>query len=221
MRSVCVFVALLCLTCALSAGQASPPDSFDQWKVYGGYQYTQLDTHAVQDALNLQHAIDPTFPLVSFGNHQNLNGWNFGLQEDITKWFGVVVDVGGGFGTNNINAGTVGAVTTDVRTKLRLYTFTGGPQFTLRHSSKFQPFARILIGGAWASSSINVLANNVPQFAEVKTKDDGFAYGGGGGADFFFSKKAGLRVAVDLIRTPFAQDTQNNIRATAGLVCRF
>src|SRR6185369_17444962 len=139
------------------------------------------------------------FPLINFGDHQDLGGWNFGVQEDITKWFGVVVDVGSGYGTNNINAGTVGAVTVDVRTKLRLYTFTGGPQFTLRHSSKVQPFARVLIGGAWTSSSTNVLANNVPLLAELRSKSDGFAYGGGGGADFFFSKQAGLRVAADLI----------------------
>ena len=100
MRGICAFVAISCLTCV---GQASPPENFDQWKVYGGYQYTRLDTHAVQDAFKLQHALDPTFPLVNFGDRQNLNGWNFGMQEDITKWFGVVVDVGGGFGTNNIN----------------------------------------------------------------------------------------------------------------------
>src|SRR5436305_15119957 len=108
MRSICAFAAVLCLTCVLSVGQASPAASFDQWKVYGGYQYTKLDTHAVQDALNLQHAIDPTVPLLNFGNHQDLSGWNFGVQEDITKWFGVVVDVGSGYGTNKINVGTVG-----------------------------------------------------------------------------------------------------------------
>ena len=221
MRRICVCAAVLFLACVLSAGQASPPESFNQWKVYGGYQYTMLDTHAVQDALNLQHALDPTFPLINFGDHQDLGGWNFGVQNDITKWFGVVVDVGSGYGTNNINVGTVGAVSVDVRTKLRLYTFTGGPQFTLRRSSKIEPFARILIGGAWTSSSTNVLENKVPLFAELKAKEDGFAYGGGGGVDFFFSRKAGLRVAADLIRTPFSQDTQNNIRATAGLVIRF
>lgn len=132
-----------------------------------------------------------------------------------------MVDVSGTYGTNNIDLGSVAGISTKTRTKLRFYTFTGGPQFTLRRSSKVQPFVRVLIGGAWESFSANVLLNNVPQFAEVKEKDSGFAYGGGGGADFFFSRKIGLRVAVDILRTPFSDDTQNNVRGTAGIVFRF
>jgi opacity protein-like surface antigen len=194
----------------------------DQVKIYGGYQYTSLDTHAVQDALNLQHTLDPTFPLLNFGSHQNMHGWNFGGEEDtLAPWFGVVVDVSGTYGENNINLGTVAGVTTKTRTKLRLYTFTAGPQFTLRRSSKVQPFVRALLGGAWESFSVNVVENNVPLFADVKQSDEGFAYGGGGGADFFLSHKFGLRVAVDMIRTPFFRDTQNNIRGTAGFLFRF
>jgi Outer membrane protein beta-barrel domain len=221
MRNICAFIVLLCLT-YVCAAQSNSNDNFEEVKIYGGYQYTRLDTHAVQDALNLQHALDPTFPLLNFGSHQSLYGWNFGGEEDtLAKWFGVVVDVSGTYGTNNVNLGSVAGISTKLRTKLRFYTFTGGPQFTLRSSSKVQPFARALIGGAWESFSANVLENNVPQFAEVKASDSGFAYGGGGGVDFFFSSKIGLRVAADLIRTPFFNDTQNNLRGTAALVFRF
>ena len=222
MRSVCAFAILFFLTCSLSVAQSNSNADFDEFKIYGGYQYVSLDTHAVQDALNLEHVVDPTFPLLNFGNHQSLNGWNFGAEEDtLAKWFGVVVDVGGAYGTNNVDLGTAGGISSKMRTKLRFYTFTVGPQFTLRRSSKVQPFVRALIGGAWTSFSANVLENNVPQFEEVKDSDSGFAYGGGVGADFFFSRKIGLRVAADYLRTPFFSDTQNNLRGSAGLVFRF
>lgn len=222
MRNISAFAAFLCLTCVFSVAQSKSVDDFDQVKIYGGYQYTQLDTHAVQDQLNLQHALDPAFPLLNFGSHQNMHGWNFGGEEDtLAPWFGVVVDVSGSYGENNIDLGTVGSVTTNARTKLRFYTFTGGPQFTLRSSSKVQPFVRALLGGAWESFSANIVQNNVPLFTDVHQSDEGFAYGGGGGADLFFSHRVGLRIAVDMLRTPFFRDTQNNIRGTAGLLFRF
>jgi hypothetical protein len=93
MKNVAVVVTMLFLSCSLLVGQTNPGGRMDEGKVYGGYQYTAIDTHAIQDTLNLQHVIDPTFPLLNFGNHQNLHGWNFGAQEDIAKWFGVVVDL--------------------------------------------------------------------------------------------------------------------------------
>jgi hypothetical protein len=94
MRHICVLIVLVCLSIASDA-QVTGSSGFHEVKVYGGYQFTQLDTHATQDEINLQHALDPTFPLLNFGNHQNLSGWNFGVEEDTyTKWFGIVADVG-------------------------------------------------------------------------------------------------------------------------------
>jgi hypothetical protein len=217
-----VLLALIAMLYFCMAPLSAQNTQFDQWKIYGGYQYTHLDTHAVQDTLNLQHVIDPSFPLMNFGNYQNLNGWNFGAEEDtLAKWFGVVIDVGGGFATNRINLGSSGGVTSIARTRLRLYTFTAGPQFTIRRSDRIQPFARVLLGGGWGSFSANLLENNVPQFTEAKSSDSGFAFGGGFGSDFFFSKGAGMRVAVDYIRTPFFGEKQNNLRGSAGVVFRF
>ncbi|MCU1271585.1 MAG: hypothetical protein JWN74_2879 [Acidobacteriaceae bacterium] len=221
MKQICALMVLVSLS-IVSAAQITGSSDFHELKVYGGYQYTQLDTHAAQDQLNLQHALDPTFPLLNFGNHKNLSGWNLGVEEDTyAKWFGLVVDIGGGYGTNKLNLGTTGSVSVQARTRMRMYTATIGPQFTLRMSGRVQPFIRVLIGGAWERISANVLENNVPQFAEVKARDEGFAYGGGGGIDFFFSKRVGLRLSADGIRTPFFNDTQNNLRGAGGLVFRF
>jgi len=222
MKHIYALCVLVCLNCLQAAAQTTSSSDFHELKVYGGYQYTHLDTHAVQDALNLQHILDPSFPQLNFGRYQSLHGWNFGIEEDaFAKWFGVVADVGSGFGTNSLNVGSGGGITTTVRTRMQFYTFTVGPQFTLKASSRIQPFARFLVGGAWTRNSVNTLENNVPQFSEIHLKDEGLAYGGGGGADFFFSRRVGLRVAGDLLRTGFFGDSQNKLRGSAGVIFRF
>lgn len=221
MRDVLAVAATLCLTCSFIAAQASHGVQVNEWKVYGGYQYTALDSHSVQDALNLEHLINPTFPLLNFGNRQNLNGWNFGIQEDITRWFGVVVDVGSGYAEKRLLLSSNGGVNLSSRTKMTFYTLTGGPQFTFYRGSHFQPFARALVGGGFFLSRTDVVANDVRVVNPVAENDQGFAWGGGVGSDFFFSRRLGVRVATDWIRTPFFDEHQNNVRATAGLIFRF
>jgi hypothetical protein len=211
----------LCLTSTFIAAQTSYNSNLNEWKLYGGYQYVALDSHSVQDALNLEHVIDPAFPLLNFGDHQHLNGWNFGIQNDITKWFGVVVDVGGSYGETRLLVDSGGGVNLSTRTKMSFFTFTGGPQFTLYRGTHFQPFVRALVGGGFFRSRTDVVANNVPVVTAVSADDEGFAGGGGAGSDFFFSPRFGLRIKGDWLRTPFFGEAQNNIRGTGGLVFRF
>jgi hypothetical protein len=92
---VLVLAALVFATCA--SAQETPAG-----EIYGGYQYTRIDTHAVQDIFNLEHDLDPTIPLVNFGANQRQDGWNFGVQENMNDWFGGVVDVSGNYGTKNL-----------------------------------------------------------------------------------------------------------------------
>jgi len=216
-KSTLLAVATLVFATCTCAQEANTPAG----EIYGGYQYTRIDTHAVQDFFNLEHVLDPTLPLVNFGAHQTQHGWNFGVQENMNNWFGGVVDVSGNYGTKRLTVLSSGGVTVTTRTRLRSYTFMGGPQLTLRRSSRFQPFGRALLGGAWYSDSTNVLANNVPLIAEIKESDSGFALGGGGGTDISFSSHLGMRVTVDYIRTFFFNDSQGNIRSTVGLIYRF
>jgi len=216
-KSTLLAVATLVFATCMCAQEANTPAG----EIYGGDQYTRIDTHAVQDFFNLERVLDPTLPLVNFGAHQTQHGWNFGVQENMNNWFGGVVDVSGNYGTKRLTVLSSGGVTVTTRTKLRSYTFMGGPQLTLRRSSRFQPFGRALLGGAWYSDSTNVLANNVPLIAEIKESDSGFALGGGGGTDISFSSHLGMRVTVDYIRTFFFNDSQGNIRSTVGLIYRF
>jgi opacity protein-like surface antigen len=216
LKKIFLLVATTLLSGLSAAAQNTPAG-----EVYGGYQFTRIDTHAVQDELNLEHTLVPSVPLINFGTYQNLNGWNFGGQENTNSWFGGVVDVSVNYGTRNINATSVGGVSISTRTKLRSYSFTGGPQFTLRRSSRFQPFARALFGGAWYNDSTSIVANNVQLTSDLKESDKSLAIGGGAGTDMSLSRSLGIRIAVDYIRTFLFNDAQNDYRASVGLVYRF
>jgi opacity protein-like surface antigen len=213
MTKFCALFAALLLTCLTSAAQDN-----SEWQLYGGYQYTQIDTHAVQDIFNLLHVLEPTVPLVNYGAHQNMKGWDFGLQQNTNSWFGGVLDVSGSYDTNNLRVLSTGGVTVALQTTLRAYTLMAGPQFTSRRSSNFQPFARALFGGAFYKESLNVVANNVPLLSPIKQSDQSIALGGGGGVDLIFSRRVGLRLTGDYIRSYVFGESQNNYRATAGFV---
>jgi hypothetical protein len=216
-KSTSSYLALTLLLVSLTAfSQTTAPTG----QFYGGYQYTRVDTGAVQDALNLD-ALQAGVPPFTFGRHQNLNGWSFGGQENFNSWFGGIVDVSGGYYTNKNLSVTSGGVNTTERVRLHSYTFMTGPQFTMRRSSTVQPFARALIGGGFINSSTNILMNNVPTTSELKSSDVNFAFGGGGGTDIYFSRRLGMRVAADYIRTQLYTDNQNNLRVAVSLLLRW
>jgi hypothetical protein len=187
MKKLLVLAAGLSLTSMFTQAQSIPPVRVNEWKLYGGYQYTALDTHSVHDALKLEHVVNPLFPQLTVGNRQHLDGWDFGIQNDITKWFGVVVDVGGTYKETRLLLSSTGGVDVSTRTKMAFYTFTGGPQFTFYRGAHVQPFARGLIGGSFFRSRTDVVANNVSVIKPVALDDEGFAGGGGLGSALFFS----------------------------------
>jgi opacity protein-like surface antigen len=209
-------LATLLLASLTACAQSTAPAG----EVYGGYQYTRLDTTAVQDAINLA-AFEAGVPTVKFGRHQNLNGWSLGLQENLNSWFGGVVDVSGTYVAKRVLLAQSGGVNFTLRARLHSYTLMAGPQFTLRRSSTFQPFARALVGGGFFNESVNVLANNVAQFPEAKDDDRNWAFGAGAGTDVNFSSILAIRVAADYIHTQLFDDNQNNLRGTVFLVFRW
>jgi opacity protein-like surface antigen len=185
--------------------------------IYGGYEYFRADTGAVQDSLNLA-AFGTGFPPINFGRSQNMHGWNFGLQENFTSYFGGVVDAGGAYINKKTTLSQGGGLTSQLRTRLRIYTVMAGPQFAYSRNRTFKPFVRALAGGAFNTVSVNSLLNNVPQGPELSTDDSGFSFGAGGGTDVRLANHFAVRVAVDYIRTYFFNDSQNNGRGTVSLV---
>jgi hypothetical protein len=216
MSKTCGLVAVFFLTCGISLAKDQ-----SEWKFYGGYGYFLADTSQVQNALNLLHAADPAVPLLSLGSHQNLHGWSIGMQQDTKSWFGGVFEASGAYGSKYFSLGSTGNVVNTASIKMRAFTVMGGPQFTLRKSSVFQPFARVQAGATLYFNTTSFLANGAPSRSDVQLDSNGFAFSAGGGSDLFFSRIVGFRISADYIHSFAFKDSQENLRCTAGLIFRF
>ena len=98
-------------------------------------------------------------------------------------------------------------------------TFTGGPQFSYRHFSKFTLFVRPSVGGIHELGTPKpgdpIATLVVSQLAPSgKKKDTTYFYGFGGGVDLLFSKHVGLRVQADLVRDHLFDDLLRDARFT-------
>jgi len=219
MKKALLLSVVLFVTCQFSPAQDQP-----RWELFAGYQYTRLDTHDVQKSLDLVTSSSGLPPL-DLGNHLNLNGWNVSLQENPLNWIGLIFDVGGSYGKKDVNLAPIlllpPGTTEVIRLKPSFYTYAGGPQFTYRKNSRFQPFGRVLLGLAYARASGNVLVDGLPTLTSDLTQHQiAFDFTAGGGIDYHFQKHWAARVSADYIRTYFQSLNQNNARVSVGLTYR-
>jgi len=132
-------------------------------------------------------------------------------------------------------AGTPGvppASAVNVPFKSTTYTFAAGPQFYLRKWKKITLFARPGFGGIHESADLTfppglpellgALSLPVPSAHQTDTT---WFIGLGGGCDFNFSRRVGMRVSVDYINTHLFSnlltDRQNYTRFTIGPTFRW
>jgi outer membrane immunogenic protein len=101
---------------------------------------------------------------------------------------------------------------------IRMYTFMGGPRFTIRSRRRLMPFGKFYVGGAHASGDLVPNNSGLPSSANV------LAFAAGGGADFGISPGLSIRlIDVDYLYTRFNNGTNNhqdNVRLAAGIVIR-
>jgi Outer membrane protein beta-barrel domain len=131
-----------------------------------------------------------------FVNRSNLNGFDAEGTFNITPRWGVTADVGGQYGS-----------------QMTVYNFLIGPQYALRRDkSKF--FVHGLFGKA--QDRVNITTSISSHFESV-----GRAIGAGGGYDLDLTPRFTFRVQADFLRTDTFRTTQNDIRASTGLVFHF
>jgi len=126
-------------------------------------------------------------------NGVNMNGVSGSLAYNANDWFGVVGDLGfyhaspAGIGLSNT-------------------TYTFGPRFSVRSSSKVVPFAQALFGGAHLSA--------------LGATSNPFAYSMGGGVDMPISSsgKAALRPQFEYVGLRSNGSTTNSFRLSVGVV---
>jgi hypothetical protein len=187
-------VILVCAIASAAFAQNSP-----KAEIFAGYSYADAEVSNIS------------------------KGWNGAVAGNFTNWFAVVGDVSGHYHSQNA-VGIEGEPVTNVETKIHVYTFALGPQFTMR-IGRVAPFVHLLAGIAHTGLSVSEHAGNV-NFS-VSDSSNGFAGIAGGGLDIEATRSLAIRVIqADYNYIQF--DTfgvkglhSNAVRIGAGLVIRF
>ncbi len=129
----------------------------------------------------------------------NANGFAFALNGNFNNYFGITADFGSAF-------------TTQGGVSIHNYSYTFGPQLSLRANKAYTPFVHVLIGGDHASAS----------FAGVTATGNGYAMLGGGGVDFNFSQHMAFRGGADwLMLHNNGFTSSKNLRMVTGIVFKY
>ncbi len=171
-----------------------------QVELYGGYAYAHVDSGG------LSNLTDP--------GSGDWNGWEASFATNITRHFGLVVDVSGDYGPSYILS--LGGFEPHVHEETPyLYAYLAGPQFLL-------PLGRVLVFAHAMAGATQIKRGFITDGFTVSRS--GFAFGSaiGGGIDLSLTQSVALRIAQAdyLISTNFGV-TGNNLRVSGGIVFQF
>lgn len=199
-----------CIGVALLSSCVASATDWSTMEAYLGYNFVRFNPNS---------GYVPSF---------NSNGGSGQFVYNFSKWFGGVVDIGA------VNKGTLNHADFDTT----VMDFVAGPRFTLHNHSRFTPFAEVLFGGAYATTStpisvpgqaatlpIGVLPNpNLPFQARLTASNTDFAMLAGGGLDIRVSKSIAFRpfeadYYLTRVSSLFTGNTsnRNNFRYSAGV----
>ena len=127
------------------------------------------------------------------------------------------LNIQGGTGELAVNVNHFFGLTSDLSflhsTQENMFLFTFGPELSLR-TKKSRVFGHALVGGAYETQKL-------AGFKLTSLADSSFAYDLGAGWDLGLSKHVALRLLqVDYIYTEAFRGSEQNVRASAGLVFR-
>jgi len=187
-------VFLVCLTLAATLAEAQIPTSGN---VFFGYSYSGGDA--------VLHS-----PLYFPRSHSaNLNGWEASLEGKFLPWIGMVADLNGRYGSQNVLACSINTCS-NLKVNVKTYTLLFGPRVSVS-VSKFTPFAHFLVGAGHSNNSATGYSNS----------DTSLATAIGGGLDYRLIRAVAWRLQGDELYTRFFGSTQNHFRFSTGLVIRF
>ncbi len=178
-------VAIIVCSVFLLAGAAS--SQVPSGNVFVGYSYYSAD-------------------LSSLGR-SNLNGWNGSVEGKLLPWVGIVADVSGHYGSEDVPNCFGPVQCPNLSIKVHELDFLFGPRVSVS-VGKIRPFAEVLFGGGHVSTN-------------GAGSDTSFATALGGGIDYHLIPLVAWRLQGDYIQTRFFSTTQNNVRLSTGIVLRF
>jgi len=141
----------------------------------------------------------------------NRHGWVASYAENLNRWFGAKVELGGNYG----DQGPIGRGDS--------HSIMAGPQFARLRTSRITPWAHFLLG-------VNILEQNTvvsvpiepPRLVPFQFNQVHFAMQPGGGIDYWLGSKVGIRLGADyrrVVRGP--SNDLDNFQLHAGVVFRF
>ena len=199
-RSLCVVILSICCSIVLILATPLPSQAQDKIELFGGYSYFRASVREVQSSPTASTLIN---------ERTNLNGWELAGQYKLLPFLGAVADFNGTYGTLR------GART-------REHTFLVGPQVSL--PARVSPFAHALFGVA--KESQDPIAQSCPaltctSFGSLGTGTS-FASALGAGIDVKLNRFLKIRlIQMDYVRTTLHGATQNQPRASAGIIFHF
>lgn len=202
-----LFVLIVPALCIADSSKAQ-----DKVELFGGYSYFRASIR-VGEATPVGPGIPcpPTCNTSMTTQHANLNGWELSGQYKLFPFLGAAADFNGNYGTLD-GAGT------------RVHTYLFGPQLSL--PTKVSPFVHALFGVAKESQdAIPIACVQVTPICPGPFSlgsDTSFATAVGAGFDIKVAPLVKLRlIQVDYLRTQLHGATQNQPRASAGIVFHF
>jgi len=176
-----------------------------QLKLFVGYSYIRPSVTYEQAS-----ACPAGCPVVpgSITKHLNLNGYDFSATYKFLPFVGVSADFSGQYGT--VTGSSSG----------HLQTYLLGPE--LAFPAKVSPFVHGLIGIAHQAVAAGTSFSNGVPVDVFSASDNAFATALGGGIDLHIAPFLSFRaIQLDYLVTRFHSSTQNQPRASTGLVLRF
>lgn len=199
----------------IAFSSAARTQEYPKAEVFGGYSYGNFG------------------PVIAGAGRTNLNGWNASVGVNLSRWFGLVSDFSGHYGSSRatipflvppIPCALPGCPILTVSENDKYHNFLFGPQFSMR-TKKLTPFVHALFGGARLNRSgtetITPPLPALPSTFNFSMSAMNFAFGAGGGADYKFTDKLAWRVQADYLEIGIPSRTLNNVRVSTGLVVHF
>jgi opacity protein-like surface antigen len=178
------------------------------------FGYSNLQAQGLPDRNDVTGLFSSDF----FNDRATLHGFDASVSGFLADSFGITAD----FSFNeNSRSNAVFGLADSIKTDI--FYFMGGPTLTVGHSSRLQPFARFLAGGAHTrfdiTSERSVLAGNLTDSFKTGTTD--FALGAGGGLDWRVADRLKIRVFQVDYTPVFLSDQSIRTLTQAGAIVPF
>ena len=136
----------------------------------------------------------------------NFQGWNASLTGNVNKWFGLMADFSGHYGSELEGV---------IQVKKDAHSFLFGPRFS-RRGKRLTPFAYALFGATRFHESATVSGQ------KFSDSDTGFSLALGSGLDVRVNDHIAIRAfQLDFFRPNFFGEAHNRGRLAFGVVFRF